>query len=198
MEKLEELKKQLKILNQEELEQIKEFLNAENGDAGEQEEIVKTDEKSSEEINNDSTDEIDDSSLQDNSTEINETEEESLQEESESNNDEQKTQTDSNEGKIDPVSTSSMKDADIPIMQKIMPSQDEGIESDQAQVTDDCSPNELEQIVEAQKAKISALETELASLKSKFDGAFGYSSKPPISGKVNSLYDECSDIHFHK
>lgn len=57
---------------------------------------------------------------------------------------------------------------------------------------------EKDNIIEAQKAKISALESEVATLKSQVDGAFGYSSKVSMPTKTNKLYDDCSDVHIHR
>ncbi|MBR2385679.1 hypothetical protein IKA92_07440 [bacterium] len=60
-------------------------------------------------------------------------------------------------------------------------------------------PVDYEQIVEGLNAKIAALQAENASLKNKYEGAFGFSAKPSVPGKVNPLYDDAiDDIHFHK
>ena len=46
---------------------------------------------------------------------------------------------------------------------------------------------------------IAALEAENASLRNKYEGAFGFSAKPTIPAKANSLYDDAiDDVHFHK
>lgn len=67
--------------------------------------------------------------------------------------------------------------------------------------TDDGSeiPIDSQQIIDGLNAKIAALEAENASLKSRTDGAFGYSAKPTAPGKVNPLYDDAIDnIRLHK
>lgn len=60
-------------------------------------------------------------------------------------------------------------------------------------------PIDNQQIIDGLNAKIAALEAENASLKSKVDGAFGYSAKPTAPGKVNPLYDDAIDnVRFRK
>lgn len=60
-------------------------------------------------------------------------------------------------------------------------------------------PIDSQQIIDGLNAKIAALEAENASLKSRTDGAFGYSAKPTAPGKVNPLYDDAIDnIRLHK
>lgn len=60
-------------------------------------------------------------------------------------------------------------------------------------------PIDYKEILEAKDARILALEAEIASLKNKYEGAFGFSSKPSMPTKVNSLYDDAiDDIKFHK
>ena len=88
---------------------------------------------------------------------------------------------------------------DIPSMQKVVPTEVSEDNSDEV-VSDegDSIPVDYEQIVEGLNAKIAALEAENANLKSKVDGAFGYSAKTSIPAKINRLYDDCSDVHFHK
>mgnify|MGYP000933571979 CR=1 FL=1 len=85
--------------------------------------------------------------------------------------------------------------SDIPTMHK------QGEET-ATNVTDDETGEELpvdfEQIIEAQQAKITALQAENSKLKTKVEGAFGYSAKPAGSVKVNKLYDDALDLSFHK
>ncbi len=89
------------------------------------------------------------------------------------------------------------EEEEIPPMQKgvqeereevVVPAE-EGIQDNQ---------EEYKQIIDAQNAKISALEAENATLKNKVEGAFGYSSKVSIPVKTNKLYDDCSDVHIHR
>ena len=87
-------------------------------------------------------------------------------------------------------------DDNIPNFQK-------GVEEEPEALTDDETGEELpvdfKQIVDAQNAKIIALEAENKQLKAKVAGAFGYSSKPVMPAKTNRLYDENLDnIHFKK
>lgn len=64
--------------------------------------------------------------------------------------------------------------------------------------TEETSPTDYAEIVDGLNAKIAALEAENASLKSRVESAFGFSAKPDAPAKVKRLYDDCSDIHFHK
>jgi len=83
---------------------------------------------------------------------------------------------------------------DVPAMSKQ--------ENSNASIADDETGEELpvdfEQIIEAQQAKITALQAENAKLKTRVEGAFGYSAKPAGSVKVNKLYDDALDLSFHK
>lgn len=93
---------------------------------------------------------------------------------------------------------------DIPMMKKGIeaPTADDDVVPASDNITaDDGSeiPVDYEQIIEAQNAKIAALQAENASLKNKYEGAFGFSAKPSVPGKVNPLYDDAiDDVHFHK
>lgn len=80
-------------------------------------------------------------------------------------------------------------------------SEEESVATSENITADDGSeiPIDYKQIIEGQNAKIAALEAENASLKSKVDGAFGYSAKPTAPGKVNPLYDDAIDnVRFRK
>ena len=94
------------------------------------------------------------------------------------------------------------EDDDIPMMKKgAEPAVDEDAMPESQHVTAETGeelPVDYEQIIEGLNAKVAALEAENASLKNRVEGAFGFSSKPSMPGKVNPLYDECDDVHFHK
>ncbi len=86
---------------------------------------------------------------------------------------------------------------EIPKMQRGEQVVDEDkVETPQEEMED--NQEDFKQIIEAQNAKIAALEAENATLKSKVDGAFGYSSKVSMPTKTNRLYDDCSDVHIHR
>ena len=60
-------------------------------------------------------------------------------------------------------------------------------------------PVDYQSIIDAQNAKIMALEAENKALKAKTEGAFGLVAKPGMTAKMNPLYDnDISDIHFKK
>lgn len=89
----------------------------------------------------------------------------------------------------------SVDDDDALIMKKGTDTPTENITADDGSEI----PIDNQQIIDGLNAKIAALEAENASLKSKVDGAFGYSAKPTAPGKVNPLYDDAIDnIRLHK
>ncbi len=72
-------------------------------------------------------------------------------------------------------------------------------EAHQAQESAPEMPVDYQSIIDAQNAKIMALEAENKELKAKTEGAFGLVAKPGMTIKTNSLYDDdVSDIHFKK
>ena len=93
---------------------------------------------------------------------------------------------------------------DIPMMKKGMeaPMADDDVVPTSDNITAETGeeiPVDYEQIVEGLNAKIAALQAENASLKNKYEGAFGFSAKPSVPGKVNPLYDDAiDDVHFRK
>lgn len=208
MDKVEQLKELLKELTPEEVEQFKAFLNSEDEEPSE--EVVQNDETETEPTKEDgnNTEEFDDAS------EEGESEEEVAQADeipSESVESLKKEETQQEETEEDKSFEESLKEQpveeqapiaeedDIPKMQKSVECS-EGVTESQP-ITDENGENipiDYEQIVEGLNARIAALEAENASLKNKVDGAFGYSAKPAMPVKTNRLYDECSDVHFHK
>lgn len=112
-----------------------------------------------------------------------------------------------------PVEDSEVKEAadetapadeeEMPMMKKGVAAPEEDVESVPTQniTADDGSelPVDYEEIIEGLNAKIAAVEAENKMLKSKYEGAFGFSAKPSAPAKVNRLYDDgADDIHFHK
>lgn len=188
---MEQLKEALKSLKPEELEQIKQFLNEEVGEST-QEENTETEAKDTEESNEPVSDE---NASADDGTE--ETVTESTQEEKEPSKD--------SDGITDEeVDDSANYVDDTPAMQKGFgdekpntESSEEDSKSDNVEQSND-SLNELKEVNAALQARIKTLEGELSTLRSKVEGAFGYSSKSSAPGKVNPLYDDCSDIVMHK
>lgn len=98
--------------------------------------------------------------------------------------------------------TPPIEDDDIPKMEKVTePTTDEDALPSSEQITADDGeklPVDYAQIIDGLNAKVTALESENASLKAKVDGAFGYSAKPTVPVKNNRLYDDCSDIMMHR
>ena len=103
------------------------------------------------------------------------------------------------------------EDDDIPMMKKGMDTsmEDEDVVPQSDNITADDGteiPVDYQQIIEGLNAKNAALEAENTSLKAenaglknKYEGAFGFSAKPSMPAKVNSLYDDAiDDVHFHK
>lgn len=212
MGKLEELKGKLKELTPEELEELKAFLEADGDKA---EETDTGDEPKTEETAEEPK--ADESVEKANSQEQGEGETESpVQDEPKTEETPAETaetapveevtteeQENANNGVISDQSEPSQPapaDDDIPSMQKLSEPVSEEAEQP-AQITADTGetiPVDYEQVIEGLNAKVAALEAENASLKSKVDGAFGYSAKPSSPAKVNRLYDDCSDIHIHR
>jgi len=212
MDKLEQLKEQLKALSPEEIGQLKAFLNADSGEETKTEDgtvsnIVKDETPKSEETKPVETNK--DAPVVESKEEIpvNPTPTEDKAGEVATPTEEEKSEpvveeTPIEEPKVEEqVSPTPTKDEGIPKMQKgIQESEDEEVES-APKITAETGeelPIDYEQIIEAQNAKIAALQAENSSLKNKVEGAFGYSSKPAISTKVNRLYDDATDVHFHK
>lgn len=186
MDKLEQLKEQLKSLSQEEVEQLKEFLNEPKAAA----------ETVPEEANNEET------STEDKEapvvTEEAPTEEAPIEKPQEQIAEEAPAIENAEEQTQAPI----QKDDDIPAMQKGVETDEDVAAAEPAQKvtaeTGEELPIDYQQIVEAQNAKIAALQAENSSLKNKVEGAFGYSAKPAISAKVNRLYDDATDVHFRR
>lgn len=190
MERLEQIIDLLKGLSDEDIEKLKVSLKADAENVSDKEELVNennVEEDNSEEIveseENAETDEEKQEKVED--EKVVDESEETESEELENLNTEQ----------LDPPQEE--KSEEIPTMQKSGQVEDNDIVvPPQAEIEEDLI--EKEKIIEAQKAKIEALETENATLKSKVEGAFGYSSKASMPAKTNRLYDDCSDVHIHR
>lgn len=207
MEKLAEIKEKLKELSQQEMEELKAFLTQDKEAPVEEvkEETSKAEEEvKSEENSNTKAEESKEAEA------LPEIKPQEAPNEQESNKGKQtleeteiKPKTAENgedeatkEEQQEPITT---EQDDIPIMQKgISTSEDDYVDGGSVVAENgEELPIDYEQIVEGLNAKISALEAENASLKNKIEGAFGYSAKPMVPTKVNKLYDECEDVHFH-
>ena len=81
-------------------------------------------------------------------------------------------------------------------MQKGVQAEDE--ETEDKSTSDEIDNTDYQKIIESLNAKITALEEENSKLKNKVEGAFGYSAKTSEPAKVNRLYDDAIDVHFHK
>ena len=211
MDKLEQLKEQLKALSPEEVEKLKAFLNADNG-----EETKTEDEPVSNDVKDETPkEESEPIETEENAQAVENKEEipvkptptEDTLESVETPTEEEKSEpvveeTPSEESKVEEqVAQTPTEDDDIPKMQKGIDASDDGDVETAPKVTAETGeelPIDYEQIIEAQNAKIAALQAENSSLKNKVEGAFGYSSKPAIPTKVNKLYDDATDVHFHK
>lgn len=213
MNKLAELKEKLKELSPEELEELKTFITTdetgvENAEAEKTEAIdttieTKEDEKV-EDPNTEKKAEENTDAKTEPLEEVLKTEEKPAEVAETTATDEVPTEdkNDENKGTEEAVSEPKpeTEEDDIPIMTKGKPSGEEGAvdEGSVTAETGETLPIDYEQIIEGQNAKIAALEAENASLKNKVNGAFGYSAKPTTPAKVNRLYDECEDVHFHR
>jgi len=207
MDKLAELKEKLKELSPTELEELKSYLKTDEGTEETEATKAETEASKAEEEKPEGSEKVADETAEatPEAEASQETAEEKPAEAAEETKAEEvptETKTSENEANVSavqaPVETS-QKD-DIPIMQKgVVTSEDDTV--DEGAVTAETGeklPIDYEQIVEGLNAKIAALEAENASLKNKVEGAFGYSAKPTTPAKVNRLYDECEDVHFHK
>lgn len=109
------------------------------------------------------------------------------------------------EQKTESEQPSNGEDDDL-VMRKLDDSITDEVVENSAEVpnlTDDETGKELpvdyEQIIAGLNAKNAALEAEIKQLRAKVNGAFGLSSKAPMPGKVNHLYDEAADeLKLHK
>lgn len=211
MDKLEQLKEQLKALSPEEVEKLKAFLNTVND-----EETKTEDEPVSNDVKDETPkEESEPIETEENAQAVENKEEipvepnptEYTSESVEAPTEEEKSEpvveeTPSEESKVEEqVAKTPTEYDDIPKMQKGIDASDDGDVETAPKVTAETGeelPIDYEQIIEAQNAKIAALQAENSSLKNKVEGAFGYSSKPAIPTKVNKLYDDATDVHFHK
>lgn len=210
MNKLAELKEKLKELSPEELEQFKAFLTTDEESAEETKEpATETKEEEKTEGSTSSEEKAEDNVKEEinaSTEEVTETEEKPA-EAGETTPAEEVPTTEEN-GEIEGIKETTEpeqtteEDDDIPQMTKGEPvgvgETDTVDNSSVTAETGETLPIDYEQIVEGLNAKIAALEAENASLKNKVNGAFGYSAKPSAPAKVNRLYDECEDVHFHR
>ena len=199
MDKLEQLKKLLKDLSPKELEELKALLDTtltEEGESAKPEEVKESEEKvSSEELSRQEVGNGDEEEKPD--------EEEPSQEDAEIQNsikgpEAQEETAEDTASSNDSAETPEMDD--MPIMSKGAPQAEETgeVSTEAVEADGEDIPVDFEQIIEAQNAKIAALEAENASLKSKVEGAFGYPSKISTPVKVNRLFDDCKDIYMHR
>lgn len=209
METLAELKEKLKELSPEELEQVKVFLSTDEEVA---EETRKTATETKEEEKTEESTSSEEKAEDNVKEEINAPTEEATETEEkpaearESIPAEEVPTTEENGGNdglnqpTDEPKQTANEDDDIPEMIKGEPvGETDTVDNDSITAeTGETLPIDYEQIVEGLNAKIAALEAENASLKNKVNGAFGYSAKPSAPAKVNRLYDECEDVHFHR
>lgn len=97
--------------------------------------------------------------------------------------------------------TSNIEDDSLIMKKGIEPSPEENVATSDNLTADDGSeiPIDNQSIIDGLNAKIAALEAENSSLKSRYEGPFGFSAKPTAPGKVNPLYDDAIDnVRFHK
>lgn len=210
MNKLAELKEKLKELSPEELEQFKAFLTTDEESAEEtKEHTTETKEEEKTEESTTSEEKAEDNVKEETNApieEVTKTEEKpakagEITPAEEVPTTEENGETEGIKETTEPEQTAE-EDDDIPQMTKGEPvGVGEADTVDNSSVTAETGetlPIDYEQIVEGLNAKIAALEAENASLKNKVNGAFGYSAKPSAPAKVNRLYDECEDVHFHR
>lgn len=209
MDKIAKLKELLKDLTAEELEEAKSLLDNDSTDESspEESEDLKVTENS-EESDSENTDEKSDEETSEET--LNSSEEIDKECDDMEDCEEEKTDSESSEEDAQEVlkeedtaeeeqEDSAVEEDDIPKMVKTSDPQEEI--STAPNIVDNGGeevPVDYQQIIDAQNAKIAALEAEVKSYKSKIDGAFGYSSKPSMPAKVNRLYDDCSDVHIHR
>lgn len=214
MDKLAELKEKLKELSPEELEAFKTFITA-NETKAESEEtaeteapdtavVTKEEEKVEEQITEEKAEENTEAETAP-SEETPEAEEKPAEAAETTATEEVPTEEEKgeNEGTEEAVTEpepETQEDDDIPVMTKGAPAGevDTVDEGSITAETGETLPIDYEQIIEGLNAKVAALEAENASLKNKVNGAFGYSAKPTTPAKVNRLYDDCADVHFHR
>lgn len=165
----------------------------------------KSDAETEEEVKTDSI-EVDEEKQEDNPNEVVESEEstEIAEEEQKKVEEEQSTNevVESQEEEI--VNTDTEQEEQPQVEEEEIPPMQKGVQEEKEEVVvpaeeeNQDNQEEYKQIIDAQNAKISALEAENATLKNKVEGAFGYSSKVSIPVKTNKLYDDCSDVHIHR
>lgn len=216
MDKLEQLKALLKELSPEEVEEVKGILDSTPVDETSNEDTSK-DEEVKEELpkNEETTKESEDtqavgSNESEEETTLTEevpteetTKEDEVAEEEETEAAPTDEEVSTEEQPVEEETpTESVEEEYIPKMEKgSTPSQDDDVVENRNTLTAETGeeiPVDYEQIIEGLNAKNAALESELAYFKSKTEGAFGYSAKASMPVKTNRLYDDCSDIHFHK
>lgn len=213
MGKLAELKEKIKTLSPEELEEFKNFLTADESKAEEAE--TKETEAPDAAVETKEEEKVEETSeekaVETAEAETAPTEEAPETEEKpaeaaettateEVSTEEEKGENEGTEEAVEEPKPETPEEDDIPVMTKGVPAGEEDT-VDGGSVTAETGetlPIDYEQIVEGLNAKIAALEAENASLKNKVNGAFGYSAKPATPAKVNRLYDECEDVHFHR
>lgn len=173
MNKLAQLKKLLKRMSEQELEQAKALLN-EDVEALDEEET--NDCKEEQEVEESETTSVEGEHSEDEFLDKTEDDEEETAENAPAEE----------EQVIEPVAI------EAPLAQEELKPKAEEIQEEAAH------NSELEEVIEGLKARVISLEAENQELKSKFEGAFGYSSKPSSPVKVNKLYDDSFDLRLHK
>lgn len=211
MDKVEQLKELLKELTPEEVEQFKAFLNADVEEPP-REEVSATDEVATETTTDggDKAEEVKDAPPEEEKVEEVAKDDEVPSEPAESPKEEESPQEEPQAEPVEEVpqeqlaepqeEPSTPPEDDIPKMQRGVEYSDDDVTETQTITSEDGKdiPIDYEQIVSGLNAKVAALEAENATLRSKVEGAFGYSAKPSMPVKTNRLYDDCSDVHFHK
>lgn len=212
MDKLEELKEKLKGLTPEEVDALKTFLNEQPTEETKAEEVSETNdvkeetEPTAEDPKVDETQEnVSAEPTADNNAEsipVEETTEDAKEPTENADAEPVATETPTEPTPTEEQEPAPINDDDIPKMVKDGERFDEeSVESAPTPTTAETGeqlPVDYEQIIEGLNAKNAALEAENASLKSKVEGAFGYSAKPSMQTKVNRLYDDCEDVHIHR
>jgi len=202
MDKVEKLKLKLKELSKEEMEQLKQFLESEEvavePETPMEESVAETQqetEENTEEVVEDKPQEQEEPKMEEVVDIVNELPEKEAEPETPKP---EKEGADVEEDASEETVEEEQEEEAIPQMQKGAERGEEEEPSAVLEENNEEPPIDFEQIIEAQQAKISALQAENASLKNKVEGAFGYSAKPASSVKVNRLYDDAADLHFHK
>ena len=204
MDKLEELKSMLKELSPEEMEQLKSFITEDKTEETPTEEAEQTSETTESETSEElpAEEQTSEEPAVD-SDETAPTEEEPVMEKVDTDEGpaSEETETPETETSETTEETPATEDDALIMRKGVEPSPEETVATSENITADDGSeiPIDYKQIIEGQNAKIAALEAENASLKSRYEGAFGFSAKPSAPGKVNPLYDDAIDnIRFHK